>query len=243
MQDFINIIKKYEDIISRQPKWDNDENLAANDKQKIKRLKNEIREFLRKKQSYNNGILCVYCKTNIEEYDKNIIDEHIEHILCKEKYKELTFAPYNLALACSACNYNKGKKDIIGNVHLSGRDFNFNNLINKSFLENKYTEGIHNNNQKVNYNIIHPYYDKYDENIEILNDCAYNIRPNAPNYMGAKNMIKICGLMETAAIEKRKQDTVVKKVIECINKLERENPNASLADVKSKIKEEFKFFD
>lgn len=157
-------------------------------------IPDKLKVMIRKRLwDYQQGV-CVYCRRKIEEHKLKIIDEHIEHILPKSKYPEVQLSAYNLALACSACNYNKGQNNIIGTVQISMLGISFEKLYEEDFLKNK--------NNKF-YNIIHPYYDDYNDNIEI-ESFIYKVKQNAPNKTGAFNMIKICKLAEISAIEQRR---------------------------------------
>lgn len=159
-------------------------------------LNDKLKRMIRKRLWQHQNGICVYCQREIEKHTLTIIDEHIEHILPKSKYPQLALSAYNLALACSTCNYNKGQMDIIGTVQLQNKLQNicFNDLYDENFLKN-----INN----THYAIMHPYYDDYNSNI-VIENFVYLIKPNAPNRNGAANMIKICKFDEITAIEQKK---------------------------------------
>jgi len=103
-------------------------------------FKDRIRTDLRIKQDNR----CCYCK-KILKYDKKEVD--IEHIIPKAKRPRFTFLNYNLALSCPACNTTKNQDMPI--VDSNKQTFPY---------------------KSEDYLIIHPHFDNYFQEIEIVND-------------------------------------------------------------------------
>ncbi|KGD84286.1 hypothetical protein HA47_07120 [Pantoea stewartii subsp. indologenes] len=72
----------------------------------VERLKS-IKKKLIKLLSSNCFNRCSYCKRPIGNYGWSW---HIEHIKCKEHFRDLTFSLNNLTMACVDCNYRKASK-------------------------------------------------------------------------------------------------------------------------------------
>lgn len=103
-------------------------------------FKNRIRDYLRDQQENR----CCYCK-KILKWDKKEVD--IEHIIPKSKRPQFTFLNYNLALSCPACNTTKNEDMALANP--ARQTFPYNSS---------------------DYLIIHPHFDNYFKEIEIIND-------------------------------------------------------------------------
>lgn len=103
-------------------------------------FKDRVREYLRGQQDNR----CCYCK-KILKWDKKEVD--IEHIIPKSKRPHFTFLNYNLALSCPACNTTKNQ-----DMPLS----------NPAKLTFPYKTS--------DYLIIHPHFDDYFKEIEIVNE-------------------------------------------------------------------------
>lgn len=91
---------------------------------------------------------CFFCKTHMS---KDNMIEDMEHILYKNAYLQFTYEPKNLILACRACNFAKGTKDIGINL----------NYLKDSIYVTDYPLTSH------SYSIIHPYIDNYDNHIHV----------------------------------------------------------------------------
>lgn len=103
-------------------------------------FKDRVRDYLRGQQDNR----CCYCK-KILKWDKKEVD--IEHIIPKAKRPRFTFLNYNLALSCPACNTTKNQ------------DLPLVNPARQTFPCNS-----------ADYLIIHPHFDHYFKEIEIIND-------------------------------------------------------------------------
>lgn len=144
-------------------------------------LKQSLRVLLRRQQQGR----CVYCRRKISVERRNTTED-IEHYLdkSKEKYRKWAFSPVNLAIACHPCNMQKSTKDMgdattataLGLTAHAGE-----------------------------FRWIHPYFDDYFENIEIMESWIYIIKANAPKADRAKNMIIDCKLDQIQTIEAGKK--------------------------------------
>ncbi len=145
-------------------------------------LKKSLRLSLRAQQHGR----CIYCRRKITIERRNAAED-IEHYLdkSKKKYRKWAFSPVNLAISCHPCNMQKSTRDMgdasvaiaVGLTDVSGE-----------------------------YRWLHPYFDDYFENIEILDAWLYIIKPDAPNAIRAKNMIKDCLLDQIKTIEAGKSE-------------------------------------
>ena len=103
-------------------------------------LKDRIRSFHLKRQSSK----CCYCRMNLHGGGSFIVDR--EHIVPKDKYRDLTYVISNLSVACKRCNM-QFKKDDVG--FLISRD---------TILTNHGTSD--------QYRFIHPNFDEYSQFIK-----------------------------------------------------------------------------
>lgn len=106
-------------------------------------FKNRFRMYMEQQQNS----CCAYCRTYVDTGNSPF---DIEHIVPKSKHPEWTFLPENLCLSCRKCNFAKGKEEI---------------LVNKNAGEYPH-EGS-------GFKIVHPYFDKYSEHIELVNGILY----------------------------------------------------------------------
>lgn len=113
------------------------------DKKELKPVKKRIVKYLKGEQEKR----CCYCKIKFRRRKQNI---DIEHIVPKKRHPKFTFHPMNLALSCKACNSSKNQK----------KPFSDETITDSSLSRLPYTKGA--------YKIVHPHYDEYDENIQIL---------------------------------------------------------------------------
>ncbi|MEW5620690.1 hypothetical protein ABGT18_05075 [Pseudomonas putida] len=150
-------------------------------------LKNSLRISLRKQQQGR----CVYCRRKISIERRNTAED-IEHYLDKSKaqYRKWAFSPVNLAIACHPCNMQKSTKDM-GDAEVA------------LALSLTASSG--------DFRWIHPYFDDYFENIEIVESWIYVVKANAPQAERAKNMIKDCKLDQIQTIESGKK-TVLDRI-------------------------------
>ena len=140
-------------------------------------LKKALRLSLRAQQDGR----CVFCRRKIKVERRNATED-IEHFLdkSKSKYKKWAFTAVNLALACHPCNIQKSTRDM-GDVSVS--------------KASELTEF------SGEYSWIHPYFDDYFENIEILDAWFYVVKKEAPRPGRAKKMIQDCLLDQVRTIE------------------------------------------
>jgi len=90
-------------------------------------------------------VVCSYCNRNLHGEFRMVID--IEHILPKNKFKNLTYTPENLNISCKRCNmqYKKEKMDFIIDSAIMGTDY-FNSA---------------------HYKFIHPNLDQYNNHLKL----------------------------------------------------------------------------
>jgi hypothetical protein len=121
------------------------------------------------------GNLCCYCKWKLG-FDIKQVD--IEHIVPKSEYSKFTFHPKNLALSCPGCNTNKSNLPVLHRT-----------------ITNYPRAGT-------NLTIVHPYFDKYSEHIEIHDGAIYE-------GLSAKGCetIKLCKLFRLKKVLEKKKET------------------------------------
>jgi len=86
--------------------WDHDHADLAQVKTVLVGLKAKIRDFHLQRQNSK----CCYCRMNLHGGGNFIVDR--EHIVPKEKYRDLTYVISNLSVACKRCNMQLKKGDI-----------------------------------------------------------------------------------------------------------------------------------
>lgn len=167
-----DILKKYPGEIARFDAGELEWKSTAFDE-----LKKALRLSLRAQQDGR----CVYCRRIITIERRNAAED-IEHFLdkSKPKYKKWAFSAVNLALACHPCNMQKTTRDM-GDAAVSSA----------SALTDTSGE----------YSWIHPYFDDYFDNIEIMDAWIYLVKAEAPRPERASKMIKDCLLDQIATIE------------------------------------------
>lgn len=148
----------------------------------LKKLKEDIRLTLRKEQENR----CIYCRRIIKIERRNVYED-IEHFLDKSKpyYRKWAFTNINLTISCRACNFTKSINDL-GCIALRG-SVNIKQHIG-------------------NFKWLHPYFDNYHDNIEILKGWVYSVKPNAPNPVASRNLIQECKLDDIKIIESRSEE-------------------------------------
>lgn len=111
---------------------------------RITALKTRLKKFHLKQQSQR----CCYCRTLLKGRS---IETDREHIAQKDLFKELSFHPFNLSVACKTCNMtNKSTKT----THLRGYH-RFGNLYSRNLTDVR------------NYNIIHPNIHNWQDHIKM----------------------------------------------------------------------------
>lgn len=140
-------------------------------------LKKALRLSLRAQQQGR----CIYCRRKVTVERRNAAED-IEHYLdkSKKKYRKWAFSPVNLAISCHPCNMQKSTKDM-GDASIAT------------------ATGL--TDASGEYRWLHPYFDDYFENIEIVDAWLYIIKPNAPKANRARNMIRDCLLDQIQTIE------------------------------------------
>lgn len=147
------------------------------DNKALSSLKKQIRVALREQQ----GGRCYFCRRMILIERKNAY-EAIEHYLDKSNshYSKWAFSPVNLTVCCHACNFQKATADL-GDQAV------------KSSVALRSTAG--------SFKWLHPYFDDYHENIEVLPGWVYKAIGGAPKEAEAKALIDDCKLDEVQTIE------------------------------------------
>ena len=109
----------------------------------IKSFKDNLREDMYEKQ---NG-LCAFCRIHVP---LACVPMHREHIVYKDAHPQWMFLPENLCIACPVCNGFKGTTEVLSNPQT------------KTYP--KTGDG---------FRIIHPLFDRYSENIELVGGVLY----------------------------------------------------------------------
>ncbi len=107
-------------------------------------FKGRFRRDMLPKQNYR----CAYCRL---ELHTNEVTPEIEHIVPKNLKPNWMYEPFNLCLSCKLCNTKKGHRK--------------KTLVDESVEEVPHDAGA--------YKLIHPYLDRYSENIEFVGDILY----------------------------------------------------------------------
>lgn len=135
-----------------------------------KTIRNAIKVRIKKKLLKIQGCYCIYCGIHFDI----VGTAQREHIASKSLYPQFTFTNQNIALACSSCNgfEKKSTKNVI------------------SELRTKYN--------KCKFSIIHPYFDKFEDHIELSFDGANISLSPKNNSSKGHNTISMFKLMEAA---------------------------------------------
>ncbi len=114
--------------------------------------------------------LCCYCRREILTQNQRVWD--LEHILPRAVFPRYMFEPQNLAISCTDCNLAKGDKN-------AANQLKYKNFPKKS----------------VNYQIIHPHFDNFDDHITVIATLLYIPRNGS---LKGKKTIELCNLMRFA---------------------------------------------
>lgn len=124
-----------------------DKGLVADDwysgKKYIKSFKENLRSDMYEKQNK----LCVYCRIYVP---LGCVPMHREHIVYKDEHLQWMFLPENLCIACPNCNDFKGTTEVLANPETSTYPTTSNG-----------------------FKIIHPFYDRYFDHIELIGGVLY----------------------------------------------------------------------
>lgn len=91
--------------LSTDKPWEHEHEDLTAVKKTLTELKNRIRTFHMLRQ----GSKCCYCRMNLHGGGSFIVDR--EHIVPKDKYKDLAYEISNLSVACKRCNMQFKKAD------------------------------------------------------------------------------------------------------------------------------------
>lgn len=140
-----------------------------------KSIRNEIKARIKSKLLAIQGKYCIYCGIHFDI----VGTAQREHIAYKGKYPQFTFTNQNIALACAYCNgfEKKSTQNVISRQRTKYRDCEF--------------------------SIIHPYFDKFDEHIELTFNRLEISLSEKNNSSKGKNTIKMFKLMEAAQASMR----------------------------------------
>ncbi|PFE56046.1 hypothetical protein CN318_12445 [Bacillus cereus] len=139
----------------------------------------DIRDYLIKE--FNNT--CCYCQINIPRGNTK---PEIDHVVHKKIYKQFTYHPKNLVLACPNCNHLKGMKETLIRLR----------RVSYCSLKNYPCESR-------DFLIIHPYFDDYDKHIEIEASIFYQPKEDSDK---GKETIRICHLYRLQLAEQRAKE-------------------------------------
>lgn len=112
-------------------------------KKYIKSFKENLRDDMYEKQNKK----CAYCRIHVA---KGCDPMHREHIVYKDEHPQWMFLPENLCLSCFWCNNWKSTTEVMVDPQ----------------AENYPKNGD-------GFKIIHPFYDKYSDHIELIGDVLY----------------------------------------------------------------------
>lgn len=134
------------------------------------KTRNNIKYRIKTKLLSIQGKYCIYCGMHFEMVGTS----QREHIADKGRYPQFTFTNKNIALACAYCNgfEKKSSQNVV-------------KKINKEY-------------QKCEFSIVHPYFDSFENHIELSFDGADISLSKKNNSVKGENTIKIFKLMETA---------------------------------------------
>lgn len=107
-------------------------------------FKKRLKDYLKKKQNE----CCAYCRMELHD---NEASPEIEHIVPKDSKADWMYMPFNLCLSCKLCNTKKGH-------------------VKPVLKDDSLTELPTTSDQ---YLLIHPYLDKYSDNIELVDGILY----------------------------------------------------------------------
>ena len=137
-------------------------------KTSIKSFKKNLRHDMYNKQNQR----CAYCRIHVPIA---CVPMHREHIVYKDAHPQWMFLPKNLCIACPTCNEFKGTTEV---------------LTDPSTM--KYPK------DGSGFRIIHPMYDKYSDNIELVGGILYRGKTAK-----GKFTIETCHLYRVSLAEER----------------------------------------
>ncbi|HBV7524186.1 MULTISPECIES: HNH endonuclease [Klebsiella pneumoniae complex] len=177
----IHYTKKSRKYILKYNRYDrSNHNIWNNTKGVIAIIRKQIRQHYLKEQ----GKHCAYCR--MHNHTSHGLSWDIDHILPKDKFPQFLFQPLNLILTCRECNIAK-----TNDIYLSG---------NSKVSKYKYP---HNSDD---YEIIHPHFDIYDENI-LLEKTGKYYTYHPKTHKGRMTIIA-CNLSRYSLIESYNTDDV-----------------------------------
>lgn len=109
-----------------------------------------FKDNIRKHMFYQQGCKCAYCKMEMLLGCSNL---QKDHIVPKNPHLEWMFLPQNICVTCDKCNNNKSDIET---------------LVDDSVVEYP--------SESIAFKIIHPFFDKYSEHIEIIDDLVYKAK-------------------------------------------------------------------
>ena len=113
------------------------------DKKGIKSFKKNFRQDMYRKQNK----LCSYCRVHVPIA---CVPLHREHIVYKDEHPQWMFLPKNLCVSCYWCNIYKGTTEVLENL-----------------------QAVEYPKSSNGFRIIHPFYDKFSDHIELLGGVLY----------------------------------------------------------------------
>lgn len=143
-------------------------------KRGIKRFKESIRDYMYEKQ---NG-QCAYCRLHIS---RAVMHVHRDHIVNKSAHPQWIFLPENLCVSCPVCNEYKGETEVMVNPRVR--------------VYPKDSGG---------FRIIHPLYDKYLDNIELIDGILYRGKTEKDVFT-----IRTCHLSRVKLAEERVEEKLI----------------------------------
>ncbi|WP_404691996.1 HNH endonuclease [Raoultella ornithinolytica] len=175
----INYTKKSRKYILKYNRYDRaDFKIWNNTKGVMAIIRKQIRKHYLKEQKNH----CAYCR--MYSHTSHGLSWDIDHILPKDKFPQFLFQPLNLILSCRECNIAKAN-----DIYLSEND---------KVSKYKYPHNAD------DYEIIHPHFDSYEDNI-LLEKVGkyYAYHPKTPK---GQMTINACNLTRYSLVESYNTD-------------------------------------
>lgn len=172
--------------------------LVAGDWDSTNNTISAFKDNMRTHMYYQQNKSCVYCRMRVSMATDFL---HREHIVPKSPHPQWMFLPKNLCIACQKCNTYKSDKEVLTDQ----------NTINYP-------------NSSDGFKIIHPFFDKYSDHIELIGGIIYTGKTDKGTFT-----IATCNLSRVELAEARAE-----------KRMEEENPDSVLYQLLSLLDDEDK---
>lgn len=157
-----------------------------------------FKDNLRTHMYHQQNRRCVYCRMRVSMATEFL---HREHIVPKSPHPQWMFLPKNLCVACQKCNTYKSDKETLMDP----------NTVNYP-------------NHSDGFKIIHPFFDKYSDHIELIGGIIYAGKTDKGTFT-----ITTCNLSRVELAEERAE-----------KRMEEENPDSVMCQLLSLLDNEDK---